>query len=213
MATYPLGIKRFVTHRDEVDIVRAEHMNTVQSEVTAIQDVLGPNPHQDENGWTFKTVRERLEYMMRGRQTPVIQAYNSTKYTRSSDKWYWNYYPNDNSTYYDTHKMLGSGRLMVAPRSGWYYIMGQCYFNSTALKGSRVLAVMASNGTSTLALNSEDYYGESRAFGDWMQVSWFGRINKGSSIGIMTNLITGNYPNGKYSVQNAHMRGFMVRDY
>lgn len=45
-ATFPKGIKSFPTHRNLLDDVRAEHINTIQEEVVAIESVLGPLVNQ-----------------------------------------------------------------------------------------------------------------------------------------------------------------------
>lgn len=45
-AVYPTAVKSFSPKVDNIDIVFAEHVNTLQDEVTAVEGVVGKNPHQ-----------------------------------------------------------------------------------------------------------------------------------------------------------------------
>lgn len=49
MATYPAAVHSYAAHRDYVDYILADHVNSLQDEVTAIQQVIGVNP----NHWTY----------------------------------------------------------------------------------------------------------------------------------------------------------------
>lgn len=54
-ASYPNAVKAFSSKIDTIDTVYADHINSVQTEVTAIESVLGPNPQGQ-----YQTVSARI---------------------------------------------------------------------------------------------------------------------------------------------------------
>lgn len=211
MATYPLGIKRFTTKRDLLDDVDAAHINDMQSEITAIEDMLGPNPHQDslDAAWRWKTLKSRLEYMIRGYQTPCWALFNGTLKTFSSDIRSQMTFPAP-SKQDDTHGLFSSSTIKVK-RPGYYTFTGRVFFAASSLRGNRVLMLAGSTGlkalSSQMMLNAV-----SQPDGMWLIVQWEGFMDKGETMGLYTNLVTGGYDNGRYSVDNAALTGHMVRD-
>lgn len=45
-AVYPLAVKNFLPKTDNIDTVYAAHVNDLQNEVSAVENILGRNPHQ-----------------------------------------------------------------------------------------------------------------------------------------------------------------------
>lgn len=67
-ATFPSEVKQFTTKVDFQDLILAEHVNTLQTEVKALQAAIGANPTTIA-GWTgtvdqttqvFSTLRDRI---------------------------------------------------------------------------------------------------------------------------------------------------------
>lgn len=214
MATFPLGIKRFTTKRNLLDDVDASHINDIQAEITAIEDTLGPNPHQDNMGvdpaWRWTTLKARLEYMIRGYQTPAFNLFNAASGSYNTDNGFIaRTFPAPGSTN-DTHGLFSGGKIKIK-RSGWYHFSAQAYFNPTSIKGSRYLQIRSNTGSKVNASELITDTG-SQPDGLWLHCSWTGRALKGETFGLYTNLVTGYYPNGRYTVQYTGLNGFMVRD-
>jgi len=99
-AVFPNGTKQFKIHRNLLDDVTAEDINSIQDEVVAIQNVLGEalldieelesdveeieevNERQDETlkvyRQRFKNMKERLDYLQAGRNIYVGRLYKQT---------------------------------------------------------------------------------------------------------------------------------------
>lgn len=64
MASFPATIKTFTTKENVVHVVDADHPNTSEAEITAIETVLGTNPHQSAARATnYSSVKARMEAM------------------------------------------------------------------------------------------------------------------------------------------------------
>jgi microcystin-dependent protein len=62
VAAFPSSVKTFTTKENVVHVVDADHPNTSEAEITAIETVLGVMPQQSTaRGVTYATVRARLE--------------------------------------------------------------------------------------------------------------------------------------------------------
>lgn len=62
MAAFPQNVKYFTTKENVVHVVDADHPNTSEAEITAIETTLGTNPHQSAARATnYTTVDARLE--------------------------------------------------------------------------------------------------------------------------------------------------------
>ena len=67
-ATFPSEVKQFTTKVDFQDLILAEHVNTLQTEVKALQSALGSNPTVtagwvgtiDQTTTAWPTVRDRI---------------------------------------------------------------------------------------------------------------------------------------------------------
>jgi hypothetical protein len=87
MAVYPEGVKSFTNKEDFTDLVLAEHINSLQNEVTAIQATLGTLPQVtsgytgtfDESTVSFATLKARIQNIERGIKGDVHTQY--FKYT------------------------------------------------------------------------------------------------------------------------------------
>lgn len=214
MATYPLGIKRFTTKRNLLDDVDASHINDMQSEITAIEDTLGPNPHQDstayDTGWRWKTVKERLEYMIRGHHLPVFTLYNGASGSYNTDDGLHLRAMPAPSTVNDTHKLFSGSQIKIK-RAGYYHFNAQVFFNATALRGVRVLEIRSGSGAKAISNLPVTDTG-SPPDGVWLNTSWAGYASKGEAFGLYVGFNTGAYPNGRYTIRWAQLNGFMIRD-
>lgn len=79
MASYPSAIREFTIKRNLLDIVWAEHMNSMQDETRAIQETLGVVPHiatSNPGGRTpnHGTVASRIQSVARGEQVPIFRG-------------------------------------------------------------------------------------------------------------------------------------------
>lgn len=87
MAVYPSGVKSFVNKTDFTDLILAEHINTIQDEVTAIQAAIGILPNVssgyvgsfDDTTTTFSTLAARIANIEKGLKNDVHNQY--FKYT------------------------------------------------------------------------------------------------------------------------------------
>ena len=82
-AVYPEGVKSFTTKVDFTDIVVAEHINTLQQEVVALQATVGILPNVfsgtvgsfDTNTVTFATLKDRIANLEKGIVSDVHPQY------------------------------------------------------------------------------------------------------------------------------------------
>lgn len=87
MAVYPSGVKSFVNKTDFTDIILAEHINSLQDEVTATQAIVGVSPNVssgyvgsfDDTTTTFSTLSARIANIEKGIKGDVHTQY--FKYT------------------------------------------------------------------------------------------------------------------------------------
>jgi hypothetical protein len=87
MAVYPSGVKSFENKSDFTDLILAEHINTLQDEVAAIQATIGITPNVsggyvgtfDDTTTTFSTLAARISNIEKGIKTDVHNQY--FKYT------------------------------------------------------------------------------------------------------------------------------------
>jgi hypothetical protein len=86
-AVFPEGVKSFTNKEDFTDLVLAEHINSLQNEVTAIQATIGTLPQVtsgyvgafDEATVSFSTLKARIQNIERGIKGDVHTQY--FKYT------------------------------------------------------------------------------------------------------------------------------------
>lgn len=184
-AVYPFQYKQFVTHKDVTDTVYASHVNDLQSEVAAVQQVLGLNPAQDTtlkmktNTWA--SVGARMSAIQRGQGLPVFYAYKSadTVKTPPNQASKQIAFPNPGSVHDPEGIYNGTG--FTTNRSGWWILMANCIWeNGTGANGGgwdRSIG-FALNGNS---ISSQDL----APIGDGntrMGTVWFGPINAGTKV-------------------------------
>jgi hypothetical protein len=78
-ASYPAAIREFTTKRNLIDIVWAEHMNSMQDETNALQTTLGLVPQIATNNPGHQapdhgTVAARIQHVARGEQIPIFRG-------------------------------------------------------------------------------------------------------------------------------------------
>lgn len=213
-ASFPLATKRFTVKRNLLDDVNASHINDIQSEISAIEDVLGANPHQDllttDPGWRWTTLKSRLEYMIRGRHIPCFSLYNANPATLATDQLIQRGFPAP-AAGMDTHKLF-SGSSIKVKRAGWYDMNASVFFNASSLKGNRILQIRSA--TKGARVNSGYLLTDTNSQPDglWLNASWTGYVAAGEQMGLWVNLNTGAYPNGRYTIRYAGLNGHLVRD-
>ena len=145
MAVFPRGIKSFPIHKNLLDDVKAEHVNDLQDEVVAIQEVLGPLVNEvnelnlemdqdeaDDAGvlrqitLKFKSIGDQLTALRRGSHIPVFAA-------ATTDKWFPGEEAGPTVPYRllsfgkpatDTHKAY-NGYGLTLPKTGFWLIRAQ----------------------------------------------------------------------------------------
>jgi hypothetical protein len=153
MSVFPRGIKAFVTHRNLIDDVRAEHINDIQDEIVAMQEVLGPlfNEVQDlqqevnqdviddagalQTTLTkFKDLAAQLLSMRRGEHIPVFAAATTDKF-----------FPGEEAGPTVPYRLLPFGRPstdtarsyngygLTLPKTGFYFIRAQSNWDTYPL--------------------------------------------------------------------------------
>lgn len=119
VAVYPAGIKKFAYRTDFTNIVDAADVNVLYDEVTAVENILGPQPSWDNidgvvNKWS--TVSNRIAAVRQGVSKPYahVEAHNVNIPFNNNSPFTWNYKT------WDTHKMWNGGVSLVCPRTGVY---------------------------------------------------------------------------------------------
>jgi hypothetical protein len=154
MAVFPRAIKSFPTHHNLIDDVKAEHVNDLQDEVVAIQEVLGPLVNEiadlsleidqdalDDAGalqttlTKFKDIAAQLLSLRRGEHLPVFSA-------TTTDKVFPGEVPSVPTVPYrlltfpkastDTHNSY-NGYGFTAPKTGFYLIRAQVNWDTSVL--------------------------------------------------------------------------------
>jgi hypothetical protein len=153
MAVFPRGIKSFPIHKNLIDDVKAEHVNDLQDEVIAIQEVLGPLVNEvnelnlemdqdeiDDQGalqgtlTKFKDIAAQLLAIRRGTHIAVFSA-------AATDKWYPSETAGPTVPYRllgfprpatDTHKSF-NGYGLTTPKTGFYLIRAQVNWDTSRL--------------------------------------------------------------------------------
>jgi hypothetical protein len=210
MAIFPLGIKTFTAKRNLLDDVDASHINDIQSEITAIETVLGENPHTDDTGGKWKSLRDRLNSMGRGGHVPVFDFYNATPGTFNTDVRTKVAFPAPGAAK-DTHGMF-SASSAITPVDGWWLISIRAYYLYTGLRGQRYLDAATGGSTNAFVAASHSHFSpDEQGTGMWLQDTRLLRATKGTSISLYTNMQTYSLPNGKYGVAHASLQGHWVR--
>lgn len=145
MATYPGGTATFTAKRNLLDDVMAEHVNTLQDEVKAIQTAIGTMPYLDrtlnqvENN--YGSVRGRMEAIQRGLSTPVIMLQSGNENVATATDVDINF-DTPNVTF-DTNAMF-DGIGFTINRGGWWIVTADVSWANNA-SGARGQFLMANN--------------------------------------------------------------------
>lgn len=84
MAVYPGGVKVFTSKRNALDDVDATHINTIQSELVAVQSALGPSPFFEQElpgarRVDYGSVAKRLRAVQKGYDKPFVTMVKSSQ--------------------------------------------------------------------------------------------------------------------------------------
>lgn len=184
-AVYPFQYKQFVAHKNLVEDVDASHVNDLQNEVAAIEQVLGLTPAADStlkmkvNSWA--SVGARMSAIQRGQGVPVFYAYKSadTVKTLSNQASKQIAFPRPSTTWDPENLYNGTG--FTTTRPGWWILHAHCIWeNGTGANGGgwdRSIG-FALNGNN---ISSQDI----PPIGDGntrMGTVWFGPINAGTKV-------------------------------
>lgn len=184
-AVYPFQYKQFIQHKNLVEDVDASHVNDLQNEVAAIEQVLGLNPAADStlkmkvNSWA--SVGARMSAIQRGQGLPVFFAYKSadTVKTLSNQASKQVAFPRPSTT--NDPENLYNGTGFTTNRSGWWFLQAQAMWtNGTGANGAgwdRSIGFSV-NGNS---VSSQDL----TPIGDGntrMSTVWFGPISAGAKV-------------------------------
>jgi hypothetical protein len=155
-AVYPKQYKSFAVHKNLTETIDASHVNTLQEEVSAIQQTLGLNPQTASSALKMKTkswatVGARLDAMQRGQGQPVCYMTRSTyTFTPPKSKTAEERLPIPMSkpSAANDPEGLFNGSSVTTTRNGWYICSGyvRCtplnedpeYWLGLAINGSRV---------------------------------------------------------------------------
>ena len=182
MSVFPRGIKSFPIHKNLLDDVKAEHVNDLQDEVVAIQEVLGPLVNEvndlnlemdqdilDDAGalqttlTKFKDIAAQLLSMRRGEHLPVFSAAATNKL-----------FPGEQAGPTVPYRLLTfpkpatdtaksyNGYGLTLPKTGFYLIRAQSNWDTYPLPLSAGFgtysAVISINGTGNSAVVRTEHY-------------------------------------------------------
>lgn len=182
MAVFPRGIKSFVTHKNLLDDVKAEHINDIQDEVVALQTVLGPLVNEvndlqleidqdaiDDAGalktnlTKFKDIAAQLLSLRRGQHLPVFAAAATNKL-----------FPGELSGPTVPYRLLSfpqpstdtarsyNGYGLTLPKTGFYFIRAQTNWDTYPLPIAdgygTYSAVISINGTGNSSVVRTEHY-------------------------------------------------------
>jgi hypothetical protein len=210
MAVFPRGIKSFPIHKNLLDDVKAEHVNDLQAEVVAIQEVLGPLVNEvaelnlemnqddaDDEGalkrtWLqFKNIGDQLNFLRRGAHLPAFAA-------TATDKWYDPEQAGPTVPYRllpfpkpatDTHKSY-NGYGLTLPKTGFYLIRAQTNWDVYQLPledgFGTYSSVISLNGHGNFAtVRTEHYNPEIR--GVYCAPLFLGAASRGTKVKLLVN--------------------------
>ena len=227
-ATFPRGIRTFTTKRNLLDDVDASHINDIQDEIKALEQVLGLNPHQDTslvntpsgakapvNQWT--TVADRLKFLQRRQDIPVFSLFRDPPQTFPTSK----VIPRDRhivtfpkpSATNDTHALFNGSTGVTIKRTGYYNVFGACRFPRSSLKGVRELTLRINNYDAAYSAVTA-HTGTGAGSHVWLNTTWVGRLNVNDKVMITVSMQSeaSGFPGGKYTIENARLGGHLIRD-
>jgi hypothetical protein len=231
MAVFPRGIKSFPIHKNLLDDVKAEHVNDLQDEVVAIQEVLGPLVNEvnelnlemdqddvDDEGalrkitLQFKSIGAQLAALRRGSHIPVFSA-------AVTNKWYDPEQAGPTVPYRllsfpkpatDTHKSY-NGYGLTLPKTGFYLIRAQTNWDVWPLPLSAgygtYSSVISINGHGNFStVRTEHYNPEIR--GVYQAPLFLGAASRGSKVKLLVNQNS----DRRARVNSAYLSSVMLRE-
>lgn len=233
MAVFPRGIKSFLVHKNLLDDVKAEHINDLQDEVVAIQEVLGPlvnevdelNLEMDQNTaddqgnlkstlQKFKNLSDQLLAIRRGTHIPVFQA-GLAQVTIPNQQL------NPPTVGYrrltmnilnvDSHKQY-NGYGLTLPRTGFYIMRSQINWDSGTLPEApgfgTYTGVISVGGNTGWATDRQEHQ-HSNLRGVHNNMTFLGYAKRGSQVFVGVN------QNSQRAVKinSAYLSCAMLRDF
>lgn len=210
MSVFPRGIKSFVVHRNLIDDVRAEHINDIQDEIVAIEEVIGPLLNEvadlqqeidqdaiDDAGalqstlTKFKDLAAQLASLRRGEHLPVFSAATTDKL-----------FPGELAGPTVPYRLLPFGKPstdtansyngygLTLPKTGFYFIRAQTNWDTypTPLSAGygTYSAVISINGTgNSSVVRTEHYNPEIR--GVYQAPVFLGVAPRGAKVKLLVN--------------------------
>lgn len=191
-AVYPGDIATFSTKRDLIDDVMAEHVNSLQSEVNAVEGTVGVNP-QIETAYpgtrrvTYPSLTDRVHGLGNGDNIIVGSAtQNQGLFVPRS--------PSPNSLNliecqnfymgYDPFR-FGGNYGFILPEDGWWVIHLAMLWNPSGFSGTTVRKCSIQLDHTTRANTSIQTPGNSHCS---MQAGFEGLLTKGTKVGAAAGL-------------------------
>jgi len=234
MAVFPRGIKSFITHRNLIDDVKAEHINDLQDEVVALQEVLGPlvnevnelnlemdqdNLEDDANLTStlqkFKNLGDQLLAIRRGTHIPVFQAGLSQVWipnTSPNPPTYGYRRLNMNTLNVDSHKCY-NGYGLTLPRTGFYLMRAQVNWDagvSPVAQGfGTYTGVISVAGNTGWATDRQEHENANNLHGVHNNMTFLGWAKRGSQVFVAVNQNTSR----TVKINSAYLSSTLIRDF
>jgi hypothetical protein len=233
MAVFPRGIKSFIRHKNLIDDVKAEHINDLQDEVVALQEVLGPlvnevdelNLEMDQNAaddqgalksnlQKFKNLGDQLLAIRRGTHIPVFQA-------GLAQVWIPNQQLNPPTVGYrrltmnilnvDSHKVY-NGYGLTLPRTGFYLMRSQVNWDSGTIPVEpgfgTYTGVISVDGNTGWATDRQEH-NHSNLRGVHNNMTFLGWAKRGSKVFVGVNQNS----DRSVKINSAYLSSTLIRDF
>lgn len=233
MAVFPRGIKSFITHKNLIDDVRAEHINDLQDEVVALQEVLGPlvnevdelNLEMNQASLTdaaslkstlqkFKSLGDQLLAIRRGTHTPVFQAGLAQVSIPNQQL-------NPPTVGYrrltlnilnvDSHRCY-NGYGLTLPRTGFYLMRSQINWDSGAVPAEpgygTYTGVISVGGNTGWATDRQEHNHANDLRGVHNNMTFLGWAKRGSQVFVGVNQNS----NRSVKINSAYLSSTLIRD-
>lgn len=234
MAVFPRAIKSFITHKNLLDDVKAEHINDLQDEVVAIQEVLGPlvnevnelNLEMDQdnleddatlasNLQKFKNLGDQLIAIRRGTHIPVFQC-GLAQVTIPSENLNGTTIGyrrlNLNILNVDSHKCY-NGYGLTLPRTGFYLMRAQVNWDvggaPIANGFGTYSGVISVGGNSGFATDRQEHEHPSNLRGVHNNMTFLGYAKRGSQVFVGVNQNSAR----TVRINSAYLSSTLIRDF
>lgn len=210
MSVFPRGIKSFPIHRNLLDDVKAEHVNDIQDEIVALQEVLGPLVNEvadlnteinqdalDDAGTLqttlikFKDIAAQLLALRKGTHLPVYAAATTDKL-----------FPGEQAGPTVPYRLLSfpkpstdtaksyNGYGLTLPKTGFYFIRAQTNWDTYPLPlsagfGTYSAVISINGGGNSSVVRTEHYNPEIR--GVYQAPVFLGVAPRGAIVKLLVN--------------------------